>query len=437
MKKISIKTVELLAISWLLIIVCLMPFVFYPFNGTFDAYIPRFLFLLIFGILFSPIFIVNTQFFIFNEPMTLDIKLLLIYFLLIFLSTLHADDKLAAIIGYHRFDGLLVMLIYLMIFFVAKKVKIINRKMIFVILGLSCIICLHAILQKYKLDPIPQNLLIQSLYGLSYSTMAHPNHLGSFIVILLPFSIHLYIEECEKSALVFYCILFYALLCTSTRGAWVGACISLLAYLYIKKKYHHTSTQQFKRFINVTVMTILLFIVLNLSENFESIIRVSSIFTDFNEVVNSGSNSLKSGSGRIAIWGKVIDIIKSNPILGIGIENLGQVMNSVYREELYLKIGAYQTNDTAHNEYLQIAVTSGIPSLITFLGFLYISINKSIIKSKTSNLYLPVTSALFGYLAIGMFNNSLIMFEYLIWVLLGFASSNVIVHYSESDLNTG
>ncbi|MBW8384060.1 MAG: hypothetical protein K0M69_16260, partial [Youngiibacter sp.] len=144
MQKVSTKEIEIISNSWLLIIAIAMPFCFYPINGTFNAYVPRFIMLSFLGLLFLPFFIVNARFFLLNETKGLDIKFLLLYYVMLIISTYFASDKFAAVIGYKRLDGLFIMLIYLMIFFVARKVKIISRKAVLAILFVACIISIHA-----------------------------------------------------------------------------------------------------------------------------------------------------------------------------------------------------------------------------------------------------------------------------------------------------
>ncbi|MBW8308906.1 MAG: O-antigen ligase family protein, partial [Candidatus Paracaedibacteraceae bacterium] len=268
-------------------------------------------------------------------------------------------------------------------------------------------------------------------FGLSYSTMGNPNHLGSFLSILIPFSFYIYVEKNEKVALTAYGFLFYALLCTRTRGAWIGTFVSVLVYLLLKYKYLKFTSQQKRKCINVLIVSIILVIVLSLSDNFDFVFRILSIFFDFGDFLKKRPNTSSGGYVRLVTWGRIIEIIRINPILGIGTENLGQVMDSLYREFMYSKIGVYQIYDTAHNDYLQIAVTSGIPSLFTYFGFAYFTVSKSILRIKVSDFYIPVIAALLGYFAFGMFNNSLIMFEYIIWILFGILSSNDLIKYSD------
>ena len=80
--------------------------------------------------------------------------------------------------------------------------------------------------------------------------------------------------------------------------------------------------------------------------------------------------------------------------------------------------GRVMIADKAHNEYLHLAVTSGIPSLIAYVAFL--------IKTAVVNfnqLDKPVmfilACAIFGYCVQAFFNISVVSVAYIFWVYLG------------------
>ena len=52
--------------------------------------------------------------------------------------------------------------------------------------------------------------------------MGNPNFLGSYLVLLIPIAMHLFIVKSKKYASAIFCALLYCLLCTMTRGAWLG-----------------------------------------------------------------------------------------------------------------------------------------------------------------------------------------------------------------------
>jgi putative inorganic carbon (HCO3(-)) transporter len=77
-------------------------------------------------------------------------------------------------------------------------------------------------------------------------------------------------------------------------------------------------------------------------------------------------------------------------------------------------MGRLMTIDKAHNEYLNIAVSAGIPSLIAYLTLVFVVLKNSVSKEK--NLLLAVIIA---YLVQAFFNISVVSVAFLFWILLG------------------
>jgi len=73
----------------------------------------------------------------------------------------------------------------------------------------------------------------------------------------------------------------------------------------------------------------------------------------------------KSTNDRIAIWKISLEIIKSNPLTGVGTGDVKDVLVAKYREN---NIGeALELKLNAHNQYLQTFMTLGLPGIIMLL----------------------------------------------------------------------
>lgn len=73
---------------------------------------------------------------------------------------------------------------------------------------------------------------------------------------------------------------------------------------------------------------------------------------------------------RLRIWGKTVEIIRDNPLLGVGIGNFEHSTNS-YRFPLDREIGRFgRIYRDAHNSYLQVAAEIGIPAALVLLAAL-------------------------------------------------------------------
>lgn len=125
------------------------------------------------------------------------------------------------------------------------------------------------------------------------------------------------------------------------------------------------------------------------------------------------------GSGRIEIWKNVLEVIAQSPLLGSGPDTLKDsliIHNPLQVIERVNRIGS--VIDKAHNEYLQIAATIGIPALIIYLAFLaqICAEQKNMFKdNSTFILLIPIIS----YMVQAFFNISTIGVAPIFYFLLG------------------
>lgn len=94
---------------------------------------------------------------------------------------------------------------------------------------------IYGIAQTSGFDPILRDdvrLGWQSAFG----TLGNPNFYGSFMVMALPLSIWYMFKHQFHIGVVLYALVFYALLASMTRGAWLGASVGLFVCLWLARK---------------------------------------------------------------------------------------------------------------------------------------------------------------------------------------------------------
>lgn len=135
----------------------------------------------------------------------------------------------------------------------------------------------------------------------------------------------------------------------------------------------------------------------------------------------------KLGSARGYIWSRSIPLLKKTILLGYGPDTF-----TIYfpQHDYIGKIKAYGTMnmivDKPHNLYLQIALSTGIVSLIAVIALFimyFIASIKLYFRNDFSDFYsivgLGIFVAVIGYLGAGFFNDSVVSVAPVFWVLLG------------------
>lgn len=135
----------------------------------------------------------------------------------------------------------------------------------------------------------------------------------------------------------------------------------------------------------------------------------------------------KLGSSRGYIWSRSIPMIKDTLVLGHGPDTFAIYFpQNDYSAKLNFLSTIFTVVDKPHNMFLQIAINTGVLSLLAFLCFIGIYLITSIklyFKPKYYNgFYIPgVCSlvAIFGFLIAGLFNDSTVSVSPIFWILLG------------------
>ena len=145
--------------------------------------------------------------------------------------------------------------------------------------------------------------------------------------------------------------------------------------------------------------------------------------------VESLSNKARAFSGRGFIWSRTLPILTEsahNFILGTGPDTfLLAFPNDDY---VAMANGGYATEliTKPHNMYLQIAVQTGVPSLICFLVFYfwYFFASLRLYRKADKTKYLPLVGigilcGTFGYMVVGIINDAMVVITPIYWTMIG------------------
>lgn len=141
------------------------------------------------------------------------------------------------------------------------------------------------------------------------------------------------------------------------------------------------------------------------------------------------------GSSRGYIWSRTLPLLKNCMLIGYGADTFtyefpqNDVLAKYYAYQQYDQ-GFYITVDKPHNMYIQMFYSNGLIALIAFLGivvfylvdcFRLYALRKEYRREQIMGA--AVMLGVVGYLAAGMFNDSVVSVAPVFWVLLGVGAS--------------
>lgn len=133
------------------------------------------------------------------------------------------------------------------------------------------------------------------------------------------------------------------------------------------------------------------------------------------------------GNSRVYIWSRSIPVMKQTLLLGKGSDTFPFYFpQNDYVGKLIALGSCYKFVEKPHNMFIQMGMDSGVLSLIAFLVLLLgyaISSIKLYYNIKEQTIYstvgLGAFAAVAGYLAAGMFNDSIVSVAPVFWTILG------------------
>ena len=160
------------------------------------------------------------------------------------------------------------------------------------------------------------------------------------------------------------------LIVTFSRGGLVGLFVGMSTVLLFARVFKLISEKRF-----LITLVIGLFIGIALIPQFSRFITTRPEAT----------------SARLHLNKVGLDMVRANPILGVGLNNHNVVV-SEYNPDTYIFF-----NMPTHNHYLIVASEIGIPGLVFFSGFLVLTFMLALKAARTSDLYLAsVAVGIFG-----------------------------------------
>jgi len=277
---------------------------------------------------------------------------------------------------------------------------------------------------------IPEGALMAQIQGdfiLSRvgGTIGHPNALAKYlcfcIPVLLSYSFGKFNVPLRVLAFAATIAAGLTLVMTMSRGSWVALGLTFVFLFYeMFRRYFKSRTKAIVAVILVN--TLLAGATLALFED----VRTRLFKDDYGRA-----------EARLPMAMIALDIIKTHPIKGVGLNNYTSVMHTYDHTREWQ---TYKFPHPVHNSYLLIAAESGIPTLLAFLwliGSVFVKAWPAIkrFNSSISLLQAGWIGGLMTWLISGMFDRDFAGTNVMLWftIALVVATSRVLAIENERD----
>jgi O-antigen ligase len=306
------------------------------------------------------------------------------------LSTLFSGDIMHSLVGeWLRYDGLLSLAAGVLLFYAAARFFDSWAKVrIFLVAGVTSAVIIsgYGLLQIYGLDPVlslgmpwytrePVSGPLASYYPYTdraFSTLGHGIWLAAYLTLMMGATLALYFRTemrwerwmwLAALALMGACWIY-----TYTRGAVLGVGVAVPILLFLAARRLGTFRPLMLPLAVMVAAVIVAQLVNPSSTTVLSRFGGANVATTLEEIPEGGDLSVMT---RVLMWRDTVPVILERPLLGHGPDNFAEAFERHEGEDLRaffpeegLESGPI---DKAHNEFLQVAATTGLLGLGAYL----------------------------------------------------------------------
>jgi len=364
---------------------------------------------------------------------------IIVFILLILnlLSTIFAIDTEVALHGYHRGNGYFALITYSLIFLNLIRIKD-KKKIKFLLITIISIGLINFVYSCLELFTGLE--IIHRFYRpyMASSLCMNPNFYGSFMSLLLTFSMGLFIFN-KKNQIIYFILSLIFLLgiyFAQSTGPLVGVIIAILFLLIIILIYFR---KYVKRYFFIVSILCVIFIGVDkaarayfdfkdyqIDERYTVVGGLKDIYRFIGKNVFGINFDIEKepGNGRLAIWKNTITFFQKYPLLGCGTDNF----RFAYYQYKYPVVTI-----EAHNVYLNYAANNGIPSALIFIFALLYILYESI-KTKDKNITI-LAVAYVAYCVQAFFNISVIQVSTYFYAFTALLIASVNIYKSSKKMN--
>ena len=358
---------------------------------------------------------------------------LAVFFLSQLLSFAISIDRHTSFWGYYsRFNGGLASTLAFLLLYWALVSNLDRKKtlnLLFFTLGSAVLVASYAVLEHFGIDA---QYWVQDVQSRVFSTIGQPNWLAAWIIILIPLTWALalnqwHLKKRVKSLLAggLSLIFLFAFIYTKSRSGLLGLGSAWLVFWGGLFWFKRLEFKKFLRpFLLITGVLIILNLLLPSPWQLKFLNSKEALPAEETaEVIPTGGT--ESGEIRKIVWKGALSIWQHHPFLGTGPETFAYSYYW-YRPREHNDVSEWDfLYNKAHNEYLNYAANTGTLGLLSYLflsaSFAFWLLKKKKAQTKDLNLKLALAAGFASLLVTNFFGFAVVPISLLFFTLPGLA----------------
>lgn len=338
------------------------------------------------------------------------------------ISTFFSVDWFVSLTGIPLFNGLIQLYMSIVTFLLITNHFKFEVKYINYISIVYIVVAMYCVLQFYDMDPFVPYYgdTVRNFIGQTFSTIGNQNNVSTCLSVAYVVLAFFYIFGNYSNRINIYyfmaaLIIFAGGVVTKTRGGWLAIAFSFLISIPMVLK----NKPSIKKYLLIVFASAVVFLAMDVTSGGAIIMkRILPMLFEFRDI-STGSVSSEFGSRRLEIWMNSVELIKKYWLIGSGPDTFTTV---------YSDFGFYPKDSSgkeqilflsAHNQSIQLLITTGIFSLLTYWLMVSMVIVKGMKKISSDKMIIPLLLGLVCYLVKGMLNGVVVTDMIIFWVLLG------------------
>jgi putative inorganic carbon (HCO3(-)) transporter len=338
-----------------------------------------------------------------HRNMGMDLPLIL-FLGFALLSTLLAGDGKALFGETRRAEGFQSIFSYLALFLFGQhflRQESCRRWALGIVIGGAVLLAIYGIGQSLGWEFLPRDS-IRAEWIMPFATLGNPIFLGSYLLLALPLPLY-FVPRAKwwlKIALAAIGILFLtAIFLTGSRGAWLGLAVSVVALWLLQPN------RVFRAILLAGTLVLILILV------FAGTVRGVSLQ---DRLTNTSTLQM-----RLYTWKMSLPALWQKPFFGWGPDRFGDAFPQNAGSESMQIFGGIVYADKAHNDLLQVAVTTGLLGLAAYLFLMSRFFWLGLSRRRQDKLLGIILPGLLGYWASLQLSFSVVSVAPFFWLLSG------------------